>query len=74
MNSIFVTPAILSNNPDHIAIKVIRDERTESITLTQNIVAHKFLPVFSNAIVYLVPVGSSIYYTKCIGKKLEKTG
>ncbi len=32
------------------------------------------LIIFSNAIVYLVPVGSSIYYTKCIGKKLEKTG
>ena len=48
IESIFVTPAILSNNPDHIAIKVIKDERTESITLTQNIVAHKFLPVFSN--------------------------
>ncbi|WFQ93374.1 membrane protein [Mycoplasma feriruminatoris] len=32
------------------------------------------LTIFSNAIVYLVPVGSSIYYTKCIGKKLEKTG
>ncbi|CBW54337.1 Conserved hypothetical protein, putative matE efflux family protein [Mycoplasma mycoides subsp. capri LC str. 95010] len=32
------------------------------------------LTIFSNAIVYLVPVGSSIYYTKCIGKRLEKTG
>nr|WP_318024032.1 MATE family efflux transporter [Mycoplasmopsis primatum] len=32
------------------------------------------LIIFSNAIVFLVPVGASIYYTKCIGKKLEKTG
>lgn len=30
------------------------------------------LIIFSNAIVYLVPVGSSIYYTKCIGKKARK--
>ncbi|MBZ4204274.1 hypothetical protein [Mycoplasma tauri] len=30
--------------------------------------------IFSNSIVFLIPVGASIYYTKCIGKKLEKTG
>lgn len=32
------------------------------------------LIIFSNSIVFLVPVGASIYYTKCISKKLEKSG
>ncbi|MBU4693341.1 hypothetical protein KQ878_00375 [Mycoplasma zalophidermidis] len=32
------------------------------------------LIVFSNSIVFLVPVGASIYYTKCIGKGYEFTG
>lgn len=30
--------------------------------------------IFSNSIVYLIPVGTSVYYTKCVSKGLEKTG
>ncbi|WP_416737926.1 MATE family efflux transporter [Mycoplasmopsis meleagridis] len=29
------------------------------------------LIIFSNSIVYLIPVGASVYYTKCLSKKLE---
>jgi hypothetical protein len=32
------------------------------------------LILFSNAIVFLVPVGASIYYTKCVSKQLKRAG
>ncbi|EFF41239.1 MATE family efflux transporter [Mycoplasmopsis alligatoris] len=30
--------------------------------------------LFSGSIIFLIPVGASVYYTKCISKKLEATG
>ncbi|ADE19944.1 MATE family efflux transporter [Mycoplasma crocodyli] len=30
--------------------------------------------IFSSSIIFLIPVGASVYYTKCISKNLERTG
>ncbi|OAB49095.1 MATE family efflux transporter [Mycoplasmopsis gallinarum] len=43
-----------------------------SVVSTTN-AAFQPLIIFSNSIVFLVPVGASIYYTKCISKKMELT-
>ncbi|QSF13999.1 hypothetical protein JXZ90_01760 [Mycoplasma sp. Mirounga ES2805-ORL] len=30
--------------------------------------------IFSNSIVFLIPIGGSVFYSKCIGKNLERSG
>ncbi|WP_029512626.1 MATE family efflux transporter [Mycoplasmopsis iners] len=50
---------------------------TKLTTITSNTVvsttnaAFQPLIIFSNSIVFLIPVGASVYYTKCLSKKLE---
>lgn len=43
-----------------------------SVVSTTNASAQPLL-IFSNAIVFLVPLGASVYYTKCLSKKLNTT-
>ncbi|WP_051616989.1 MATE family efflux transporter [Mycoplasmopsis columboralis] len=43
-----------------------------SVVSTSN-AATQPLIIFSNSIVFLVPVGASVYYTKCLSKKLNHT-
>ncbi|MEA4115360.1 MATE family efflux transporter [Mycoplasma sp. 744] len=44
---------------------------SNTIVSTTN-AAFQPLIIFSNSIVFLIPVGASVYYTKCLSKKLDK--
>lgn len=54
--------------------KVMLQELTSNSIVAVSTVASQPLLIFSNSIVFLTPVGTSIYYTKCISKKMEFTG
>lgn len=47
---------------------------TANTIVTTTTTAFQPLIIFSNSIVFLIPVGASVYYTKCVSKKLENTG
>ena len=42
--------------------------------VSQTMVAIQPFTIFSNSIVFLIPVGSAIYYTKCVSKGYKKAG
>lgn len=47
---------------------------TANSIVSTSTVAFNPLIIFANAIVFLIPVGASVYYTKMISKGYEKTG
>ncbi|WP_027120531.1 MATE family efflux transporter [Mycoplasmopsis lipofaciens] len=47
---------------------------TPNSVVSSTSVAFQPLIIFSNSVVFLIPVGASVYYTKCVSKNLEKSG
>ncbi|MBW0594693.1 multidrug transporter MATE [Mycoplasmopsis anatis] len=51
-------------------INELNTNQVSSIAVNANVP----FTIFSNSIVFLIPVGTSVYYTKCVSKGLERTG
>ncbi|MCU4117397.1 multidrug transporter MATE [Mycoplasma zalophi] len=60
----------MSTLPDGEYISTISSDVMASISMNA---ASPFF-ISANAVIFLVPMGSSVYYTKCITKKVERTG
>lgn len=67
---------LISSYNNHIGVSGTAklDAITANSIVSLSTVAFNPLIIFANSIVFLIPVGSSIYYTKIIAKKYEKTG